>query len=66
MLWYLVIDEPCFDEPYFDKGGFLWLIFYIFYRFTHYLDCRSMNRMCYLDPTINTNNVHFYNEEGIL
>jgi hypothetical protein len=52
MLWYLVINEPCFD-----KGGFHSRLIYLY--LLHYFDCRSMDRMCYLDPTINTNNVHF-------
>jgi hypothetical protein len=37
MLWYLVIDEPCFDEPYFDKGGFPSRLIYLYILQIHTL-----------------------------
>jgi hypothetical protein len=37
MLWYLVIDEPCFDEPCFDKGGFPSLLIYLHLLHIHTL-----------------------------
>ena len=42
MLWYLVIDEPCFDEPCFEepcfaKGGFPSLLIYLYLLHIHTL-----------------------------